>query len=233
MSAEQGWFACYYHFNNISLVRVFDLDTGAELLSSQVEPVYRKDMKLQPFHSGDHGRKLYLCSGGIRHVLDLGSSAPSWSRERTVQNMSIGKTERNMIDDCEKHMWRWIPHGQEYESLEDMTNDTFDTVVGRMLFRALRVFLFPLTYTLMAEKFTNPEQIYAPQTFRTEQNVWLIDPLFRTVHVADLSGEWLCHTQVEAPFSAADVCGDSLYLMSEDRSRMQVLRFQSEAFPCY
>ena len=50
---------------------------------------------------------------------------------------------------------------------------------------------------------------------------------FRTVHVADQNGEWLCHTQVEAPFSAADVCGDALYLMSEDKSRIQVLRFHS------
>ena len=231
MSVEKEWFACYYHFNNISLVRVFDLDTGAELLSSQLEPVYRQDMKIQPFRTGDHGRKLYLCSCGVRHFLNLDSPAPSWSRERTVRDMSMGTTERNMIDDCVQHMWRWIPHGKKYESLEDMTKDTFNTVVGRILFRALRIFLFPVTYALMAEKFTNPEQIYAPQTFRTEHNMWLIDPMFRTVHVADLNGEWLCHTQVEAPFSAADVCGDTLYLMSEDRSRMQVLRFHSESFP--
>ena len=132
-----------------------------------------------------------------------------------------------MISDCEQHMWRWIPHGQVYESLEDMTNNTFDTVAGRMLFRVWRVIFFPLTYVLMPEKVTNPEQIYAPQIFRTEQNMWLVDPMFRTVHVADQNGEWLCHTQVEAPFSAADVCGDALYLMSENKSRIQVLRFHS------
>ena len=132
-----------------------------------------------------------------------------------------------MIDDCEQHMWRWIPHGQEYESLEDRTNDAFNSAAGRMFFRVWRLIFFPLTYALMPEKFNNPELIYAPQTFRTEKNMWLIDPMYRTVHVADLNGEWLCHTQVEDPFSAADVCGDTLYLMSEDMNRIQVLRFHS------
>ena len=227
MSVEEKWFACYYHYNNISLVRVFDLDTGAELLSSEVEPVYRKDMESRPFHAGDHGRKLYLCSSGVQHVLDLDRPAPTWSRKRAEKDLQSDTAQRNMISDCEQHMWRWIPHGQVYESLEDMTNNTFDTVVGRMLFRVWRVIFFPLTYVLMPEKVTNPEQIYAPQIFRTEQNMWLVDPMFRTVHVADQNGEWLCHTQVEAPFSAADVCGDALYLMSKDKSRIQVLRFHS------
>ena len=86
MSVEEKWFACYYHYNNISLVRVFDLDTGAELLSSEVEPVYRKDMESRPFHAGDHGRKLYLCSSGVQHVLDLDSPAPTWSRKRSDPN---------------------------------------------------------------------------------------------------------------------------------------------------
>ena len=227
MSAEEEWFACYYHFNNISLVRVFDLETGAELLSSEVEPVYWKDMKFQPFHAGDHGRKLFLRSGGIQYVLDLDAPVPSWSRKQTGENSTIGTAERKMIDDCEQHMWRWIPHGKKYESLDDRTNETFDTVIGRMFFRVWRIIFFPLTFALMPEKFNNPEQIYAPQTFRTEKNVWLIDPMYRTVHVADLNGEWLCHTQMEDPFCAADVCGDTLYLMSEDKSRIQVLRFYS------
>jgi hypothetical protein len=122
-------------------------------------------------------------------------------------------------------MWRWIPHGQAYESLEDMTNNTFDTAAGRISFRIWRVVFFPVTHALMAEKFNNPDQIYAPQILRTEKNMWMIDSMYRTVHVADLNGKWLCHTQVETPFSAADVCGDTLYLMSEDKSRMQVLRF--------
>lgn len=227
MSAEGEWFACYYHFNNISLVRMFDLDTGAELLSSEVEPVYREDMKFQPFHAGDHGRKLYLRSCGTWHVLKLDQPVPSWSRMQTGEGPTIRTSERKMIDDCEQHMWRWIPHGQEYESLEDRTNDAFNSAAGRMFFRVWRLIFFPLTYALMPEKFNNPELIYAPQTFRTEKNMWLIDPMYRTVHVADLNGEWLCHTQVEAPFSAADVCGDTLYLMSEDKSRIQVLRFHS------
>ncbi|MBQ8053755.1 MAG: DUF4062 domain-containing protein [Lachnospiraceae bacterium] len=227
MSAEEEWFACYYHFNNISTVRVFDLSTGAEILSSETEPVYRRDMERQPFRAKDHGRKLCLRSCGTVHVLDLDTGTPSWSRERGQKDLPIGETERNMIDDCRRHMWRWIPHGQAYESLEDMTNNTFDTAVGRMLFRILRVVLFPLTHALMAEKFNNPEQVYAPQIVRTERNIWLIDPMYRTVHIADPGGKWLCHTQVEGPFSAADVCGDTLYLMSEDKSRMQVLHFHS------
>ena len=227
MSVVEEWFACYYHFNNISLVRVYDLGTGAELLSSEVEPVYRRDMKFQPFHAGDQGKKLYLRSCGVDHVLNLDSPVPSWSRKRIEEGSPIGTTEKNMINDCEQHMWRWIPHGQVYQSLEDMTNETIDSAAGRILFRIWRFIFFPLTYALMTEKFTNPEQIYAPQIFRTEKNVWLIDPMYRTVHVADPEGEWLCHTQVEAPFSAADVCGDKLYLMSEDRSRIQVLRFNS------
>ena len=227
MSAEEEWFACYYHFNNISLVRVFDLHTGAELLSSEVEPVYRKDMEFRPFHAEDHGRKLYLRSCGAEHVLNLDSLVPSWSRKQTGEGLTIGTTERKMIDDCEHHMWRWIPHGQEYESLDDRINDAFNTAVGKMLFRIWRVVFFPLTYALMPEKFNNQEQVYAPQTFRTEKNMWLIDSMYRMVHVADLNGEWLCHTQVEDPFCAADVCGDTLYLMSEDMNRIQVLRFHS------
>ena len=227
MSVEEEWFACYYHYNNISLVRVYDLVTGAELLSSEVEPVYRKDMAFRPFRAGDHGRKLYLRSCGVEHVLCLDDPAPSWHRKRNEEDLPMGTTEKNMISDCEQHMWRWIPHGQAYESMEDLTEAAFNTVLGRMIFRVWRLFSFPVTHALMIEKFNNPEQIYAPQTFRTEKNVWLIDLLYRTVHVADLSGEWLCHTQVEAPFSAADVRGDTLYLMSEDMSRMQVLRYHS------
>ena len=111
--------------------------------------------------------------------------------------------------------------------MEDLTEAAFNTVLGRMIFRVWRLFSFPVTHALMIEKFNNPELIYAPQTFRTEKNIWLIDPMYRTVHVADPDGEWLCHTQVEAPFSAADVCGDTLYLMSEDKSRIQALRFHS------
>ena len=227
MSAKQRWFACYYHFNNISLVRVFDLDTGAELISSEVEPVYRKDMRFHPFRAGDYGKKLYLLSSGVLHVLNFDSSVPSWKGKRIRQDSMTGTVERKMISDCEQHMWRWIPRGKAYESLEDMTNETFNSAAGRTFFRVWRFIFFPLTYVLMAEQITNPEQIYAPRTFQTEQYLWLIDPMYRTVHVADLEGEWLCHTQVEEPFSAADVCDDTLYLMSEDKSRVQVLRFHS------
>lgn len=225
MSAEEKWFACYYHFNNISVVRVFDLCTGAELLSSEVEPIYRKDMDRQPFRAEDHGRKLCHRSCGVEHVLNLETRTPAWSRKRGGEDLSTETTQKNMIDDCRRHMWRWIPHGQAYESLEDMTNNTFDTAAGRISFRIWRVIFFPVTHALMAEKFNNPDQIYAPQILRTEKNMWLIDSMYRTIHVADLNGKWLCHTQVETPFSAADVCGDTLYLMSEDKSRMQVLRF--------
>ena len=133
MSVEEKWFACYYHYNNISLVRVFDLDTGAELLSSEVEPVYRKDMESRPFHAGDHGRKLYLCSSGVQHVLDLDSPAPTWSRKRAEKDLQSDTMQRNMISDCEQHMWRWIPHGQVYESLEDMTNILIKYLPGDIL----------------------------------------------------------------------------------------------------
>ena len=96
-----------------------------------------------------------------------------------------------------------------------------------MFSRVWRFVFLPLTYGPMAEQVTNPEQIYAPHTFQTEQNLWLVDPMYRTIHVADMEGEWLYHTRVIKLFSVADVCGDTLYLLPEDKSRVQILRFHS------
>ena len=142
MSAEQGWFACYYHFNNTSRVSVFDLYAGEELLSSDVEPVYRRDMRFHPFRARDHGKKLYLFSSGVLHTLNLDSSITSWKGKRIRLDSTIGKADREMINDCEQHMMRRIPYGKAFKFLEGLTKDTL-TRHWQDVFQGLEVCFLP------------------------------------------------------------------------------------------
>ncbi|MDO5134220.1 MAG: hypothetical protein Q4D81_14755, partial [Eubacteriales bacterium] len=269
MSVDEGWFACYYYYRNIAVVRLFDLDSGTEILSSEVEPVYWNDMENPPMWAEDRGRKLVLRSLGICHVLDLTTEQPTWStrREKTaststkkpdtagkgkieaagtekpdiasMKKSTAAKTEKPdtadmkdvLISDCRQHMWRWIPQGHVYETLEDLTNNSFDTAAGRFGARLWRLVFSPVTYVLMPEKVNNPKKVYLLQTIRTEKYLWLVDFLYRTIHIADADGHWLCHTQMKEAFAAADASENTLYLMSENRENIREIRYFSLSDP--
>lgn len=225
MSIKRGWYACYYNYNNISMVRIFDLKTGTELLSSEVEPIFRKDMdEDMPFRVEEGGTKLVVVSSGIRHVLNLELNPPTWETVRNGCDVP-GAVEKNLLADCREHMRRWLPQSHAYESLDDMTDHTIDTILGRIIARTWRIVFSPITYALNPEKTINPDETLPVQMIRTEQYLWIVDYRFRMVHLADADGRWLCHMQTEDAFVAADAEGDRLFLMPGDRNLVLEMRY--------
>ena len=236
MSAAYGWYAAYYYYNGLAVVRVFNLKTGGEILSSEVEPIYSKDIFSCPFRSEDGGRKLVIQSSGRMRSLDLVEGEPVWKDYETGQS-NAKKTGRRkkediigdavsqkMKEDCKKHMRKWFPR-YEYESLGENIDGTFDSFAGRIAFKIFVLFLTPFVYVLMVNRMNNQEFIYTPQIIHTQDYIWLIDAVYRTIHVADVQGNWLCHSQIQEPFAAADAIGDTLFLLSEDSDSIRSFRF--------
>lgn len=227
LSVRGGWYASYYYYNNLALVSVFDLRTGTEILSSEVEPVYRRDMELQPFRPDASGGKLLLRSSGDLHVLDLTKEMPSWKNQRKIPGEAAAELQRGILAYLQQKMWRWIRGGYEYETLDELTDNSFDTFAGKLGFRLWRFVFFPLTYALMIEKSNNTERKLHPHIMQTRNFLWAVDPMSGTVHIADQAGKWLCHTQVKESFAACDVMDNRLYLMDQDGKRVLCIRYNA------
>ena len=225
MSAVRQWYAAYYYYNDIAVVRVFDLKTGGEILSSEVEPIYSKDISESPFFAGDGGNSIVIRSGGIRRSLDLTDARPVWKKEKEKEAAS--PVTKALSDDFTGHMWRWIPHRHKFETLEDLAVNTFDTKAGSTGFRLLTLIFAPVFRSFRPEKVNNPVYMAPPQIIRTEKYIWLVDYVFRTIHVADPAGRWLCHTLIREPFAAADASGDTLFLFPEEYDGIMKVRFVS------
>ena len=225
MSAARQWYAAYYYYNDIAVVRVFDLKTGGEILSSEVEPIYSKDISESPFFAGDGGNSIVIRSGGIRRSLDLTDARPVWKKEKEKEAAS--PVTKALSDDFTGHMWRWIPHRHKFETLEDLAVNTFDTKAGSTGFRLLTLIFAPVFRSFRPEKVNNPVYMAPPQIIRTEKYIWLVDYVFRTIHVADPAGRWLCHTLIREPFAAADASGDTLFLFPEEYDGIMKVRFVS------
>lgn len=223
MSAVREWYAAYYYYNDIAMVRIFDLRTGGEILSSEVEPIYSGDITERPFFAGKRGDSVVIRSSGILRSLDLTEVRPVW-RKVKERDADSPVTEA-MSDDFAGHMWRWIPHRHKFETLEDLTVNTFDTKAGMTGFRLFTFIFSPVFRLFLPEKVNNPVYSFRPQMIQTDKYIWLVDYVFRTIHVADQEGHWLCHTLIREPFTAADASGDTLYLLPEQYDSIIQVRF--------
>ena len=239
MSAAYDWYAAYYYYNGLAAVRVFNLKTGGEILSSEVEPIYSKDIFSCPFRSEEGGRKLVIQSSGRMRSLDLVEGEPVWRyfesgrsnaaktgkrKKEDIEDISEEAVSQKMKEDCKKHMWKWFPR-YRYESVGERIDGLFDSFAGRIAFRLFWLFLTPFAHVLMVNQINNQEFIYTPQIIHTQDYVWLIDAVYRTIHVADKQGNWLCHSQIQEPFAAADAIGDTLFLLSEGFDSVRSFRF--------
>ena len=184
-------------------------------------------MELQPFRPDASGGKLLLRSSGDLHVLDLTKEMPSWKNQRKIPGEAAAELQRGILAYLQQKMWRWIRGGYEYETLDELTDNSFDTFAGKLGFRLWRFVFFPLTYALMIEKSNNTERKLHPHIMQTQNFLWAVDPMSGTVHIADQAGKWLCHTQVKESFAACDVMDNRLYLMDQDGKRVLCIRYNA------
>ncbi|MCD8089308.1 MAG: hypothetical protein LUD81_01540, partial [Clostridiales bacterium] len=227
MSVKQDWFAAYYRKNLQSVVIIFRLSTGERTAYFRSDPIYRLEACKPVFYAADNGKKLVLVSQGKRHILDMtalfnktekkrAGSVRLWKKEtaRNGPNSShilppeVFKSLRTVYTE---KMKRWLPTEKR---------EIF-------IMRYLRL-LFGNKYSCISDKtqWALDRLGSLPVFAESENRYWLIDEDHSMVHVCDSQGRWLCHYQAEQPFFAADVIGDTLYLLNKDTLKLREFKLR-------
>ncbi|MCD7957140.1 MAG: hypothetical protein LUG93_15605 [Lachnospiraceae bacterium] len=219
MAVEKDWGAAYYRAKWQNIVVIFQISTRKQLAYFQTDPIYRLESDRPVFYASEGGEKLVLVSKGRAHVLDMtgffheldqADQADSSARDLwTIRDAQTGipvlpkAVLFRIRDEYIDTMKRWIP-------------EVPNTKIADHLEKYLELLWGNRFSYIPDKKQWELDKLGGLPVYVQNDRYWLVDVEHSMVHVCDARGEWLCHYQSGKPFLAADVAGDTLYLLSKD-----------------
>lgn len=214
-SLRRNWLACYYHYCSKSILRIYTLDTRRLIIESTVGPVFAKDSIYMPLRASEDGKNIILVSAGKGRVFDMATKR--WTRESAAQQEKDDKTKCMIRSKYYNSIEKWLP-----KDITKVKKRMLGGIASDILFDILIPIFGKINKTDYKTRRKRAEKL---SVRRIGQYYAIVDTDYNIVCVYDAEGKLLCSEQFGFSIAAADIIGETLYVLPENLGNVITKKF--------